>query len=120
MRIGELAAISGLSAHTIRYYERIGLMPPASRNGSGHRSYDPQALVWIEFLGRLKTAGMPVRDLSRYAKLRQLGAVSEAERRALLATHRDVVRAHVAELMTCLNVLDAKIAGYGGEPNTKA
>jgi DNA-binding transcriptional MerR regulator len=120
MRIGELAAISGLSVHTIRYYERIGLMPAASRNGSRHRTYDPQTLVWIEFLGRLKTTGMPLREMLRYAKLRGLGAVSEAERKALLAAHRDEVRAHVDELMDCLAVLDAKIAGYGGDLNTKA
>jgi DNA-binding transcriptional MerR regulator len=120
MRIGELAAISGLSAHTIRYYERIGLMPAASRNGSGHRTYDSQTLVWIEFLGRLKTTGMPLREMLRYAKLRELGPASEAERRALLVAHRNVVRAHVAELMDCLDVLDAKIAGYGDDRNTKA
>ena len=120
MRIGELAAISGLSVHTIRYYERIGLMPAASRNGSGHRTYDPQTLVWIEFLGRLKTTGMPLREMLRYAKLRSFGAASEAERKALLAAHRDVVRAHVEELMDCLAVLDAKIAGYGGDLNPKA
>ena len=115
MRIGELAAISGLSAHTIRYYERIGLMPAASRNGSRHRTYDRKTLVWIEFLGRLKTTGMPLREMLRYAKLRELGAASEAERQALLATHRELVRAHVDELMACLAVLDAKIAGYGGD-----
>ncbi len=120
MRIGELAAISGLSAHTIRYYERIGLMPAASRNGSGHRSYAPQTLAWIEFLGRLKTTGMPISEMLRYARLREVGAASEAERQALLVAHRQAVQAYVDELMTCLDVLDAKIAGYGGELNTKA
>jgi DNA-binding transcriptional MerR regulator len=120
MRIGELAAVSGLSAHTIRYYERIGLMPAASRNGSGHRSYAPQTLAWIEFLGRLKTTGMPISEMLRYAKLRERGADSEAERRALLVAHRKAVRAHVDDLMECLNVLDAKIAGYGDDLNTKA
>lgn len=120
MRIGELAAVSGLSAHTIRYYERIGLMPAASRNGSGHRSYAPQTLAWIEFLGRLKTTGMPISEMLRYAKLRERGADSEAERQALLVTHRKAVRAHVDDLMECLNVLDAKIAGYGDDLNTKA
>ena len=120
MRIGELAAISGLSAHTIRYYERIGLMPAASRSGSGHRSYDPQTLVWIEFLGRMKTTCMPLRDMLRYARLRELGAGTEAERQALLAAHRDAVLAHVDDLRDCLAVLDAKIAGYGDHPNQKA
>ena len=120
MRIGELAAVSGLSAHTIRYYERIGLMPAASRNGSRHRTYAPQTLAWIEFLGRLKTTGMPISEMLRYAKLRERGADSEAERRALLVAHRTAVRAHVDDLMECLNVLDAKIVGYGDDRNTKA
>lgn len=115
MKIGEIAAISGLSAHTIRYYESIGLMPAASRNSAGHRSYDQRTLVWIEFLGRLKTTGMPIRDMLRYAKLREGGAASEAERQAMLVAHRDLVQAQVDELMTCLEVLDAKIAGYGDQ-----
>ena len=120
MKIGEIAAISGLSAHTIRYYESIGLMPAASRNSAGHRSYDRRTLVWIEFLGRLKTTGMPIRDMLRYAKLREGGAASEAERQAMLVAHRDLVQANVDELMTCLAVLDAKIAGYGDQLHTKA
>jgi DNA-binding transcriptional MerR regulator len=119
MRIGELAAISGLSAHTIRYYGRIGLMPASSRNSSGHRSYDPQALVWIEFLGRLKTTGMPLREMLRYAQLRELGPGSEGERQALLMAHRAAVRANVDELTACLAVLDAKIAGYGDHPSNR-
>ena len=119
MRIGELAAISGLSAHTIRYYERIGLMPAASRSSSGHRSYDPQTLVWIEFLGRLKTTGMPIREMLRYARLRELGRDSEAERQALLMAHREAVQAYVDELTACLAVLDAKIAGYGDHPSNR-
>ena len=115
MKIGELAAVSGISAHTIRYYERIGLMTAGSRDRSGHRSYDAGALVWIEFLGRLKTTGMPIREMLRYAKLREQGPVSEPARQALLMAHRKMVRAHVDELVACLDVLDAKIAGYGDQ-----
>jgi len=112
MKIGELAAISGLSTHTIRYYEGIGLMPAASRTSARHRTYDLRALEWIEFLGRLKTTGMPIRDMLRYAELRAAGPSSNAERKALLSEHRDAVQRHVEELNACLEVLDAKIAGY--------
>jgi len=112
MKIGELAKRSGLSAYTIRYYERIGLLPYADRDQSSQRDYDASILIWIEFLGRLKTTGMPIRDMLRYAKLRERGAATETERRALLEEHRERVRAHVAELQTCLLVLDTKIAGY--------
>jgi DNA-binding transcriptional MerR regulator len=114
MKIGELAKRSGLSAHTLRYYERIGLLPYADRDQSGQRDYDASILTWIEFLGRLKTTGMPIRDMLRYAALRDKGAASEAERRHLLEAHRDEVRKHIAELQSCLLVLDSKIAGYAG------
>ncbi|MDQ2104678.1 MerR family transcriptional regulator [Azospirillum isscasi] len=112
MKIGDLARRSGLTAHTIRYYERIGLLPYADRNRSRHRDYDASILTWIEFLGRLKTTGMPIRDMLRYAALRGEGAGTEAERRALLEQHRERVRAQVDELKACLLVLDTKIDGY--------
>jgi DNA-binding transcriptional MerR regulator len=115
MKIGELARRSGLSAHTIRYYERIGLLPFAERDGSSHRDYDASILVWIEFLGRLKTAGMPIRDMLRYASLRERGVETEAERCEMLQRRREAVRAQVAELTACLLVLDTKIAGYGDQ-----
>lgn len=114
MKIGELARQTGLSAHTIRYYERIGLLPYADRDRSRQRDYDASILLWIDFLGRLKTTGMPIREMLRYAALRQRGDSTEAERRTLLEQHRERVRAHVADLEACLLVLDTKIAGYAG------
>jgi len=112
MKIGELAALTGLSAHTIRYYERIGLIPYAMRDQTGQRAYDRSVLDWIEFLGRLKTTGMPIQGMLRYAQLRAAGPATERERGELLAAHRDAVRAQVAELQACLLVLDKKIEGY--------
>lgn len=114
MKIGELARRSGLSAHTIRYYERIGLLPHADRNRSGQRDYDASILTWIEFLDRLKETGMPIREMLQYAALREQGFGTEAERGALLEQHRERVRAHLARLHACLLVLDTKIAGYAG------
>ncbi|MCX8569045.1 MerR family transcriptional regulator [Aminobacter sp. MET-1] len=113
MKIGELARRSGLTAYTIRYYEQIGLLPVADKDASGQRDYDTSILSWIEFLGHLKTTGMPIREMLRYAALRQMGPATDAERCALLETHRDKVRAHIADLQSNLLVLDAKIAGYG-------
>ncbi|QRM29931.1 MerR family transcriptional regulator [Microvirga sp. VF16] len=112
MKIGELAKCSGLSAHTIRYYERIGLLPYADRDQSGQRDYDASILIWIEFLGRLKMTAMPIREMLRYAALRERGVDTEAERRELLEQHRERVRARLAELSDCLLLLDNKIAGY--------
>ncbi|WP_456772172.1 MerR family transcriptional regulator [Bradyrhizobium sp. USDA 4369] len=114
MKIGELARQSGLTPHTIRYYERIGLLPRADRDRQRQRDYDASILTWIEFLGRLKSTGMPIRDMLRYAELRAQGAASEPERRRLLERHREAVRARVATMQDCLLVLDGKIAGYAG------
>jgi DNA-binding transcriptional MerR regulator len=112
MKIGELARRSGLSVHTIRYYERIGLLPYAGRDRARRRDYDDSIFAWIEFLGRLKTTGMPIREMLRYAALREEGAGTEIERRELLERHRERVRASLAELDACLLVLDTKIGGY--------
>jgi DNA-binding transcriptional MerR regulator len=120
MKIGELAKRSGLSDHTIRYYERIGLLPYADRDLSRQRDYDASILTWIEFLGRLKATGMPIREMLRYAELRNGGVATESERRQLLEAHRARVRAHVDQLKACLLVLDTKIAGYAGpQPRMK-
>lgn len=112
MKIGDLAKRTGLSAHTLRYYERIGLLPRALRGQSNQREYDESILPWIAFLGRLRTTGMPIREMVRYATLRAKGVTTEAEREELLVQHREHVRARVAELNACLSVLDTKIAGY--------
>jgi DNA-binding transcriptional MerR regulator len=114
MKIAELAELSGFTAHTIRYYERIGLLPRAARDKSKHRAYEASDLIWLEFLRRLKTTGMPIRQMRHYAELRSKGAASNAERRKLLEAHRERVRAHMVELQFSLAVLDKKIAGYAG------
>ena len=114
MKIGELARRSGLSGHTIRYYERIGLLPRATRDRSNQRDYDAAILTWIEFLGRLKTTGMPIREMLVYARLRAVGAPTTDERRALLKRHRVGIHRRVSELQAALLVLDEKIAGYAG------
>ncbi|WP_095589819.1 MerR family transcriptional regulator [Actibacterium ureilyticum] len=112
MKIGELAKRSGLSAHTIRYYERIGLLPVADRDAGGRRDYDADILVWIAFLHRLKTTGMPIRDMRRYADLRAKGDHTAPARQQLLRAHRENVRAHIADLQAALLVLDTKIDTY--------
>jgi DNA-binding transcriptional MerR regulator len=112
MKIGNLSKKSGLSAHTLRYYERIGLMPYADRDRSGQRDYDDSILNWIEFLGRLKTTDMPIREMLRYAELLERGDQTYSQRREMLESHRRRVKERLAELNTCLRVLDKKIASY--------
>jgi DNA-binding transcriptional MerR regulator len=118
MKIGELSERTGLSIDTIRYYERIGLLPKPAREASGHRTYDADILVWIGFLGRLKTTGMPISEMIDYARLRAEGPRTASQRRALLERHRKRVRAHIAELNDSLSVLDDKIAFYAETERT--
>lgn len=112
MKIGEISRRSGIGRDALRWYERIGLLPRPTRASSGHRDYDPSILTWIEFLGRLKATGMPIRQMLRYAALREQGVSTEDERRRLLEEHREGVKARIAELQDCLTVLDAKIETY--------
>jgi DNA-binding transcriptional MerR regulator len=88
------------------------LLPYAARDRARRRDYDDSIFTWIEFLGRLKTTGMPIREMLRYAALREEGDGTETERRVLLERHRERVRAHLADLNACLLVLDTKINGY--------
>lgn len=112
MTIGELARRTGLSPDTIRYYERIGLLPRPPRDAARRRDYDPEILVWIGFLARLKATGMPLKTMRIYAQLREQGPHTAAGRSDLLKTHRTAVATNIAEQRRCLAALDDKIATY--------
>lgn len=100
----------------MRYYERIGLLPPIYRDASGQRDYDDATLQRLDFLGKMRTTGMPLRQMQHYVTLVAEGDNTQHERRALLEAHRDVVRARILELESCLAVLDKKIEGYCSFP----
>jgi DNA-binding transcriptional MerR regulator len=110
--IAQAARRSGLSIDTLRYYERIGLVDPPSRDSGGRRSYSEDDLAWLEFLTRLRTTGMTIRQMHEYAQERRRGAAGVGRRRELLIERRDAVVAHLAELQSCLQILDVKIDNY--------
>lgn len=110
--ISEVATCTGLSAHTLRWYERIGLMPHIDRTGTGQRRYRNRDLSWLYFLNRLRLTGMPVADMVRYAELVRAGEHTVEERRTLLEAHRETVRQRLLEVQDSLAVLDLKIAAY--------
>ncbi len=112
LTIAEVAASSGLSAHTLRYYERIGLLDPVARVHGGQRRYDADDLAWLAFLQRLRATGMPIRDMQRFADLRRQGDATIAERRALLEAHRDEILARIGELQHDLRTVTEKITHY--------
>jgi DNA-binding transcriptional MerR regulator len=110
--IGEASARSGLTAHTLRWYERIGLLEQVDRSYSGRRRYSERDLNWLGFLGKLRLTGMPVADMVRYAELVRAGDHTAGERRDLLQAHREAVRQRIADLQTTLAVIDHKISLY--------
>lgn len=113
LTIAEAAERTGLTAHTLRYYERDGLMlAEIGRSATGHRRYTDQDLTWIEMVTRLRSTGMPMRDVRRYAAMVRDGAGNEAERLDLLREHRAEVLAQLAEVQEHLGAIDRKIGIY--------
>ncbi|MEU3060232.1 MerR family transcriptional regulator [Streptomyces subrutilus] len=110
--ISEVEARTGLTQHTLRWYERIGLMPHVDRSHSGQRRFSDKDLGWLAFVGKLRTTGMSVADMVRYAELVREGEHTFDERRELLERTRRDVRARIAELTDALEVLDYKIGTY--------
>jgi len=113
LSIAEAAAETGLTADTLRYYEKDDLLlRPVPRDTSGHRRYTPHDLRWITLVTKLRATGMPIRDVRRYADLVRAGAGNEQERLALLRAHRQVVLARLAEVQEHLGAIEYKIGLY--------
>ncbi|OEJ96425.1 MerR family transcriptional regulator [Streptomyces thermolilacinus] len=112
--ISEVAAWTGLTAHTLRWYERIGLMPHVDRSATGQRRFTNRDLDWLTLVGKLRLTGMPVAAMVRYAELVRAGEHTFDERRQLLETTRRDVLARITELHETLAVLDYKIDHYAG------
>jgi DNA-binding transcriptional MerR regulator len=110
--ISDMAQRCGLTPHTLRYYERIGLIQPVARGSDGHRRYSTQDIAWVDFLTRLKATGMPIRQMLAFAALRRDGDRTAPQRRALLETHTAAVRTHIHNLEACLAVLQDKVTYY--------
>ena len=110
--IAQAASMIGLTAHTLRYYERIGLAAQPPRGPDGRRRYTEQNLDWLRLITRLRSTGMSIAEMCRYAELVRDGPDTLAERRELLQSHRDAVLARITELQQDLLVIDAKIGTY--------
>lgn len=112
LSIGELSRLSGLSTHTIRFYESAGVLKPAGRATNGHWRYHGDDVLWLEFVLRLKLTGMPLAEIKKYALLRAQGEMTVQPRLAMLKLHRERLATKIAELSECANVLDEKIRTY--------
>jgi DNA-binding transcriptional MerR regulator len=113
MSIAEVAELLDVSAHTLRYYERAGLVE-VGRDGAGHRSYSPEAVRRLVFLTRMRLSGMAIRDLQHYVSLVDGGEQTVPERLDMLIEHRDTIRRQIRELTLSLAATEYKITTYGG------
>ena len=112
LTIADAAKASGITAHTLRYYEKAGLLESIDRNGSGHRRYREEDLERIRFLTKLRATGMPIREIRRYAELMGKGERTNGERLALLEAHRRTVLAQLEETARNLDLIEWKINFY--------
>jgi DNA-binding transcriptional MerR regulator len=113
LTIAEAAVETGLTAHTLRYYERDSLLlSPPGRTASGHRAYSAEDLRWIRMLTLLRSTGMSIADLRRYADLVRSGVDTTSERLDLLTEHRAKVEQQMAEVAAHLRAIDHKIGLY--------
>jgi DNA-binding transcriptional MerR regulator len=115
LTIAEAARRTGVTAHTLRYYERAGLVvTTVDRTASGRRRYHERDLTWIVVCTKLRATGMSIQSIRRYAELVSAGHGNEQERLALLEEHRATVLAQLAQLRGNLELIDHKIDVYRG------
>jgi DNA-binding transcriptional MerR regulator len=109
LTIQEVAAQTGLSVHTLRYYERVGLLDPVGRASSGHRRYMADDIAWISFLQCLRKTGMSIRQMQAYADLRRRGDASIPERLAFLEEHQRLMQENMHQLEAYMDAIKRKI-----------
>lgn len=117
MRIGEAAETCGLSTHTIRFYEKSGMLPEIERGADGHRRFTPRLIEWLTLLYWLRETGMSLSQMRRFTTLAKAGDAGVLERRQILLDHAETLKAKRATLEKCESVLAIKIASHGPDTN---
>ncbi|MDT3427123.1 DNA-binding transcriptional MerR regulator [Paenibacillus forsythiae] len=112
LTIRQVAEITKLSVHTLRYYEQIGLLSSIGRDKNGYRCYSSEDITWIEFLTRLKATGMSINKMIEIAELRRQGDSTLNARRVLMEEHYQEVQEQIADLQKNLDLLAHKIVIY--------
>ena len=112
MRITEVSKKYELSADTLRYYERIGLIPPVNRNSSGIRDYTEEDCSWVYFIKCMRNAGLSIEVLAEYVTMFQQGNETIKARKKLLIEQRCILDERIKEMQKVLERLDNKIDGY--------
>jgi MerR family transcriptional regulator, aldehyde-responsive regulator len=119
MKIAEVSERYGISTDTLRYYERVGLIPPVNRNGSGIRDYNDLDIRRVEFIKCMRSAGLPIEVLIDYVALVQRGDQTIEARKEILKEQRDLLAGRIQEMQQTLELLNHKIQVYENAILTK-
>ena len=122
MTIREIAAKTNMSTDTLRYYERIGLLPPVPRNAAGIRNYDEYFVNFINFIKKLKASGMSLEHIIDYNRLAEKGDATIQERKKLLAEARETLLDKINSLQLVAELADYQLRNYENllQPETYA
>lgn len=112
MTITEVSQKYDITADTLRYYERIGLIPPVTRNPSGIREYNEEDCSWVNFMKCMRGAGLSIEVLIEYISMFQQGSSTIKARKELLVEQRNKLSQKIKEMQQTLERLDSKIDGY--------
>ena len=112
MLISQVSKLSGLSIHTLRYYEKEGLLKNISRNSSGRRIYSTIDIGWLEWIQRLKSTGMSLDEIKQFSNLRSLGDASITDRKNMLIDHAEHLESEINRLQSELAIVKYKVKDY--------
>ncbi|MCH5585605.1 MerR family transcriptional regulator [Shimazuella sp. AN120528] len=112
LTIGQIAENTGLSIHTLRYYEKEGIMPHVKRNESGNRIYEPEDVEVLKFICCLKETGMPVKEIKKFVSLLMMGEQTIEDRITILLRQKENVQSQVDQLLSYIQMLDGKVEFY--------
>jgi DNA-binding transcriptional MerR regulator len=112
LTVAQMAAATGVSPHTLRYYEKAGLIEPVARNSGNQRRYSETDIEWLQFLLRLRETGMPIAQMREYAALRSKGPQTTAARLSLLEKHQARLHEQIVLVRGHEKALAAKITTY--------
>lgn len=113
LSIGQVAGLTGLSVHALRYFEAEGLLlRPVARDGSGRRRFAPEDVEWLLLCNRFRASGMPIETIARFASMVRQGPGNEQQRLDLLREHEREVLSRLDELKEHLTVISAKVSAY--------
>ena len=117
MYISEVSKLSGLSVHTLRYYEKEGLLQNIYRNNSGRRVYSETDLEWLVWIKRLKSTGMSLQGIKQFCALRSQGNKSIGDRKKMLSEHAGQLKSDIQRLQAELAIVEYKVEAYAAKEN---